>query len=179
GDGGCITTNDKELADRMRLVARHGEASKYIHTIFGTNSRLDALQAGLLSLRLTKLDEWNEQRRAAAEYYMDKLEGVGNLEMPIERDYGKTVYHLFILKSPDAPAIVEFLQENGVGSALYYPKSLHEQEVLQEIPGFVKPVLTVAEDSASKTFAIPCYPGITQEQLDEVVAGVKSFFGQK
>ena len=177
GDGGCITTDDDELAARMRLVSRHGEASKYIHTAIGTNSRLDALQAGLLSLRLAKLDEWNGQRRAAAEYYIEKLDGVGNMEFPVERDYGQTVYHLFILKSPDAPEIVNYLNENKIGSALYYPKSLHEQDVLLEIPGFVRPTLLVAEDSASKTFALPCYPGITREQQDEVIAAVKAYFG--
>ena len=177
GDAGCITTNDKDLADRMRLVARHGEAEKYVHVTFGTNSRLDALQAGLLSLRLTKLDEWNQQRRDAAEYYMDQLAGVGDIEMPVERDYGKGVYHLFIMKSAKAPEAVAALQRQQIGSALYYPHSLHEQDVLNELPGFVKPNLPVAEDSASKTFAVPCYPGITREQQDEVVAAVKAFYG--
>jgi len=176
GDGGCITTDDGKLADRMRLVARHGEAQKYVHTTFGTNSRLDALQAGLLSLRLIKLDEWNQQRRQAAEYYLEKLVDVGDLEMPVERDYGKGVYHLFILKSAKAPEAVSYLHEQGIGSALYYPKSLHEQEVLREIPNFKKPTLPVAEDSASKTFALPCYPGITQVQQDEVIEAVRTFY---
>jgi len=176
GDGGCITTDDTELADRMRLVARHGESQKYIHTAIGTNSRLDSLQAGLLSLRLAKLDEWNNQRRDAAAYYREALAGLGDLEMPVERDYGKSVYHLFILKSAQAPEVVAHLQGQDIGSALYYPTSLHEQEVLQKIPGFVKPSLPVAEDSASKTFALPCYPGITREQQDEVIAAVKGFF---
>jgi len=180
GDGGCITTDDTVLADRMRLVARHGEAQKYIHTAFGTNSRLDALQAGLLSLRLTKLDEWNNQRREAAAYYMQHLEqyfkGAGDLKMPIERDYGEMVYHLFILKSVHAKEIVSYLHSQDIGSALYYPKSLHEQEVLNKLPGFIRPTLPVAEDSASKTFALPCYPGITRAQQDEVLAALKRYF---
>ena len=176
GDGGCITTDNDELAARMRLVSRHGEASKYIHTAIGTNSRLDALQAGLLSLRLSKLDEWNSQRCIAAEYYMKELAGVGDLEFPVERDYGSSVYHLFILKHAQAPDIVAHLRENDIGSALYYPKSLHEQEVLEQIPGYAKPSLPVAEDSASKTFALPCYPGITRNQQDEVIACLRGYF---
>ncbi|MCL2680116.1 MAG: DegT/DnrJ/EryC1/StrS family aminotransferase [Coriobacteriia bacterium] len=176
GDGGCITTDDKELADRMRLVARHGEASKYLHTTFGVNSRLDALQAGLLSLRLAKLDEWNNQRREAAAYYRQHLAAITELELPVERDWGKMVYHLFVLKSARAPEIVAYLQQQGIGSALYYPKSLHEQDVLLKVPGFVRPSLPVAEDSASKTFALPCYPGITREQQDEVIAALGAFF---
>jgi dTDP-4-amino-4,6-dideoxygalactose transaminase len=176
GDGGCITTDDTELADRMRLVARHGESQKYIHTAIGTNSRLDALQAGLLSLRLTKLEQWNQQRRDAAAYYRDALADLDDLEFPLEHDYGKSVYHLFILKSAQAPDIVKHLQSCNIGSALYYPKSLHEQEVLLKIPSFVKPSLPVAEDCASKTFALPCYPGITRQQQDEVIAALRQFF---
>jgi dTDP-4-amino-4,6-dideoxygalactose transaminase len=134
------------------------------------------LQAGLLSLRLAKLDEWNNQRRSAAEYYMSELADFDGLELPVEKDFGDMVYHLFIIKHEDAPSIVKHLNGNGVGSALYYPKSLHEQEVLMEIPGFVKPVLPIAEGCASKTFAIPCYPGITKGQQDEVIATLKQFF---
>lgn len=173
GDGGCITTNSDEIAERVRLIAGHGMPKKYIHTAFGVNSRLDALQAGLLSLRLTKLDEWNEQRRAAAAYYNEQLAGVGDLEFPVEAADMKHIYHLYILKSAKAPEIMEALHERGIGAALYYPFSLHQQECFKELPGYVMPSLPVAEDSANKTFAIPCYPGITREQQDEVIAALK------
>ena len=173
GDGGCITTNDDALAERCRLIAGHGMPKKYVHTTFGVNSRLDALQAGLLSLRLTKLDEWNDQRRAAAEYYNEQLQGVGDIEFPVEREFAKHIYHLYILKSKIAPQVMEQLHERGIGSALYYPFSLHQQECFKEMPGYVEPSLPVAEDSANETFAIPCYPGITREQQDEVIAALK------
>ncbi|MBK5210893.1 MAG: DegT/DnrJ/EryC1/StrS family aminotransferase [Coriobacteriia bacterium] len=176
GDGGCITTDSQEIADRCRLIAAHGSAKKYIHSDFGVNSRLDALQAGLLSLRLTKLDEWNDQRRAAAHYYSEQLAGVGDIEFPREASYAEPVYHLYILKSQSAPEAMKALQARGIGSALYYPLSLHEQECFEKLEGWVKPSLPVAEDAANKTFAIPCYPGITKEQQDEVVAALKEIY---
>lgn len=178
GDGGCITTNDDAVAERCRLIAGHGMPQKYMHTEFGVNSRLDALQAGLLSLRLTKLDEWNAQRRAAADYYMEQLAGVGDIEFPRTEEGCVPIYHLFILKSVHAPKVMEMLHDKGIGAALYYPLSLHEQECFKKLDGWVKPSLPVAEDSANKTYAIPCYPGITRAQQDEVITAVREIYAE-
>lgn len=176
GDGGCITTNDDELAARVRLMASHGSTKVYHHADFGVNSRLDALQAGLLSLRLTKLDEWNAQRAKAAAFYERELAGVGDLKLPKVEEGNTHIYHLFILKSERAVELMDFLRSKDIGASLYYPMSLHEQECFNLLPNFEKPSLPVAEDCASKTVAIPCFPGITQDQLDEVAAAVKEFF---
>lgn len=176
GDGGCITTDDKELADRARLLATHGMPEKYLHTEFGTNSRLDALQAGILSVKLPHLDRWNTERRDAAKYYDAALEGIGDLEMPVEREYGEMVYHLYILKSDRAHDVVGALGEAGIGSAIYYPLALHKQKCFETIPGWEVPSLPVAEASEDHTFALPCFPGITREQQDQVIAVVKSVF---
>ena len=176
GDGGCLTTDDKELADRCRLIANHGMPEKYIHTDFGTNSRLDALQAGLLSARLTKLDEWNQQRADAAAHYDEELAGIGDLVTPYVDPDGTHIYHLYILKTDKAVQLQEFLGSKSIGSALYYPLSLHEQKCFDLLDGYVKPDLPVAEECANATIAIPCYPGITRAQQDEVIAAVKEFF---
>lgn len=176
GDGGCITTDNDEVAARCRLIAGHGMPVKYFHTEFGVNSRLDALQAGLLSLRLTKLDEWNDQRSAAADYYDEHLAGIGDLKTPVVDPDGKAIYHLYILKTDSAQELMDFLQARHIGAALYYPVSLHEQECFTKLEGYVKPSLPVAEECAGKTVAIPCYPGMTKEQQDEVIAAVKEFF---
>jgi dTDP-4-amino-4,6-dideoxygalactose transaminase len=176
GDGGCITTDDKKLADRCNLVAKHGMPVKYKHVTFGTNSRLDALQAGLLSLRLTKLDEWNAQRAHAAAYYDKELYGVGDLIAPHKEEFSSHIYHLYILKTDRAVELQEYLVGNGIGSALYYPMSLHEQECFDHLPGFTRPSLPVAEGCSNKTVAIPAYPGISEEQLAEVVCAIKAFF---
>jgi dTDP-4-amino-4,6-dideoxygalactose transaminase len=171
GDGGIITTDDADLAAKCRKLANHGTSRKYYHDAFGTNSRLDALQAAILLVKLPHLDAWNAERRAAAAVYDELLADTG-LELPIARDYGDCVYHLYIAKAADAAQadkVIAALTEAGIGTALYYPLCLHEQEALATLAGWVKPFLPVAESCDGRTFALPAFPGIVREQQDEVV----------
>lgn len=180
GDGGIITTDDAELAARARKLASHGTSKKYYHDAFGTNSRLDTLQAAILSVKLPHLDRWNAERRAAAAVYGELLSGVAGLELPVMRDYGEAVYHLFIVKAESAEAaerIMTAMKEEGIGTALYYPVALHEQDAFATIEGWVRPSLPVAESCDARTFALPCFPGITRAQQEEVVAAVKGALG--
>lgn len=180
GDGGIITTNDADLAAKARKLASHGTTKKYFHDTFGTNSRLDALQAAILLVKLPHLDRWNAERRAAAAVYDEQLAGVSGLELPVMRDYGDAVYHLYIVKAEsadEASRLMGALSEAGIGTALYYPLALHEQEVFTSQPGYAKPSLPVAESCDARTFAIPCFPGITREQQDEVVSVLKGALG--
>jgi dTDP-4-amino-4,6-dideoxygalactose transaminase len=171
GDGGCITTDDEALALKARKLAAHGTTKKYFHDTFGANSRLDALQAAILLAKLPHLDEWNGQRRAAAAVYNELLAGVQGLSLPEVRSYGDPVYHLYVVKSDKADKVMAALGAAGIGTALYYPLALHEQEVFTKQPGYVPPALPVAESCDARTFALPCFPGITREQI-ECVAGV-------
>ncbi len=173
GDGGCVTTDDAELAAAMRKIAAHGSSVKYYHDTFGVNSRLDALQAAILLVKLPHLDEWNQQRRDAAALYDELLAGVRDIELPVVRDYGDAVYHLYIVKSSRADEVMEALKAEGVGTALYYPLALHEQEALTLREGFSAPSLPVAESCDARTFALPAFPGITREQVETVAAIVK------
>ena len=173
GDGGCITTDDDVLAAAARKLAAHGTTKKYFHDTLGVNSRLDTLQAAILSVKLPHLDTWNGQRRTAAALYNELLAEVDGIELPVERAYGEMVYHLYIVKSDSADKIMAALGDAGIGTALYYPLALHEQEVFTKREGFVAPSLPVAESCDGKTFALPCFPGITREQQEEVVAVVK------
>jgi dTDP-4-amino-4,6-dideoxygalactose transaminase len=175
GDGGMITTDDEDLAKAVRKLANHGTTKKYFHDTFGANSRLDALQAGILSVKLPHLDEWNAQRRAAAAVYDELLAGVAGLELPVARGYGDAVYHLYIVKARSAESatrVMGALGEAGIGTALYYPLALHEQEVFTKT-GAPVPSLPVAESCDACTFALPCFPGITSGQQAEVVRAVK------
>ncbi len=169
GDGGMVTTDDKAIADACRKLANHGSSRKYYHEAFGVNSRLDALQAAILLVKLPHLDAWNAQRRAAAEVYDELLAGVEGIELPVTRDYGVPVYHLFIVKSEHAETIMDALQAAGIGTALYYPLALHEQECFESVEGFVKPSLPEVESCDMRTFALPCFPGITRAQQEEIV----------
>ena len=177
GDGGCITTDDDEIAAKARKLAAHGTSKKYFHDALGVNSRLDALQAGILLVKLPHLDEWNAQRRAAAAVYDELLDGVEGLELPVAREYGEMVYHLYIVKSDRADDVMAALKADGIGTALYYPLALHEQEAFTNREGYVQPTLPVAESCDGKTFALPCFPGISRAQQEEVVRVVKSVLG--
>jgi dTDP-4-amino-4,6-dideoxygalactose transaminase len=175
GDGGIITTDDAELAAKCRKMASHGTSRKYYHDAFGTNSRLDALQAAILLVKLPHLDEWNAQRAAAAAVYDSLLADCG-LETPVTRDHGDAVYHLYILKAAsagEAETVMAALGEAGIGTALYYPLCLHEQDAMATLPGWERPSLPVAESCDGRTFALPCFPGITRQQQEEVVRVVK------
>jgi dTDP-4-amino-4,6-dideoxygalactose transaminase len=174
GDGGIITTDDEELAKAARKMASHGSSKKYYHDTFGTNSRLDSLQAGILSVKLPYLDGWNAQRAAAAAVYNELLVDSG-LELPVTREFGEAVFHLYIVKAESeerAASVISALGEAGIGTALYYPLALHEQEVFGR-NGIAVPSLPVAESCDNRTFALPAFPGITRAQQEEVVAVVK------
>ncbi len=180
GDGGIITTDDEELAARARKLASHGTTKKYFHDTFGVNSRLDAIQAAILLVKLPHLDRWNAERRAAAAIYDELIDGVAGLELPIARDYGEPVYHLYIVKAKDtetAERVMGALAAAGIGTALYYPLALHEQAAFSTVPGYVRPSLPVAESCDGRTFALPCFPGITREQQELVASVVKGALG--
>jgi dTDP-4-amino-4,6-dideoxygalactose transaminase len=176
GDGGMITTSDGELAAKCRKLASHGTSKKYFHDAFGQNSRLDALQAGILSVKLPHLDKWNAERRKAAKAYTKLLDGCG-LELPEERSYGEAVYHLYIVKAKSdrqAERLMAHLKEMGIGTALYYPLALHEQEAFTQDGGYTQPHLPVAESCDARTFALPCFPGITLDQIEFVVDALET-----
>ncbi|MBA4370544.1 MAG: hypothetical protein C0418_03070 [Coriobacteriaceae bacterium] len=177
GDGGMIVTDDEALAATTRKLAGHGTTKKYFHDTFGTNSRLDALQAAILSVKLPHLDGWNAQRREGAAVYDELLAGAPGLELPVSREYGDAVYHLYVAKAASAALagkVMAALGEAGIGTALYYPLALHEQEVFMKQSGYMQPSLPVAESCDGATFALPCFPGITRDQIEEVVRVVRA-----
>lgn len=176
GDGGIITTDDAELAAKCRKLAAHGTSKKYYHDAFGTNSRLDAIQAAILLVKLPHLDGWNAERRAAAAVYSELLADAKGLELPVAHDFGDAVYHLYIVKTESAESaekVMGALKDAGIGTALYYPLALHEQEALATLKDWEKPSLPVAESCDNRTFALPAFPGITREQIEEVARVVK------
>ncbi len=174
GDGGCLTTDDDEIAAKARKLAAHGTSKKYFHDALGVNSRLDALQAAILLVKLPHLDTWNAQRREAAALYNELLAGTPDLELPVTREYGDAVFHLYIVKSTRAAEVMDALKEAGIGTALYYPLALHEQDAFTNRDDYVKPSLPVAESCDGVTFALPAYPGIAREQIEEVARVVRS-----
>jgi dTDP-4-amino-4,6-dideoxygalactose transaminase len=164
-----ITKLEAAITDKTKAIM-------YYHDAFGTNSRHDAIQAAIMLVKLPHLDGWNAERRAAAAAYGELLAGVEGLELPVARDFGDSVYHLYIVKtatSATADKVIGALKDAGIGTALYYPLALHEQEALATLKEWEKPSLPVAESCDNCTFALPAFPGITAEQIQEVAAVVK------
>lgn len=171
GDGGMVTTGDAALAAKMRKVANHGTSRKYFHDALGINSRLDALQAAILLVKLPHLDAWNEARRRAAAVYDELLAGVDGLRLPVTRAYGDSAIHLYVVRSPRRAEVMEALKAEGIAGAVYYPLSLHLQEAYRDL-GYSEGDLPVAEAADDETFAVPCFPGITRAQQEAVARTV-------
>ena len=124
GDGGAIVTNDEQLAKRMRMIANHGRLAKYDHEFEGRNSRLDGLQAAILSVKLKHLETWTERRIELANEYLEGLAMVPGLRLPRRREYARQVYHLFVIRTEERDELKSFLAERGIQTGIHYPKAL-------------------------------------------------------
>ena len=173
GDGGLVATNDTVLAERVRMLAFHGSRDKVDFDFVGYNSRLDELQAGMLRIFLTHLDEWNQGRREAAVRYAEL--GLGELvELP--QDDPAHIYHLFVCRSPERDRIRASLTEAGIASATYYTTGLHLQPALRFL-GYEAGVLPETERAGQETFSVPLWPGIPVDVQERVVETVRSAVG--
>src|SRR5215208_4240815 len=175
GDGGMVLTNDPKLAERMRMLRTHGWKKKYYSEEVGYNSRLDALQAAILQAKLPHVDSWNEKRREIAQCYSEKLGALG-VTVPVECDWGRHVYHLYIIRSDRRPALQAFLKEKGIASEVYYPLPPHLSTPCRKF-GYQEGDFPNAESASRETLALPLYPELTVEQQDEVIATVTEFVG--
>jgi dTDP-4-amino-4,6-dideoxygalactose transaminase len=175
GDGGMIVTDDADLAAKAKKTASHGTSKKYFHDAMGVNSRLDALQAAILLEKLPHLDDWNARRRAAAAVY-DELLADSGLGLPVTRDYGEAVYHLYVVRSPERDRIMSALKDAGIGTAIYYPRALHQQEVFDHL-GYADGDFPVVEAAQEEVFAIPLFPEITREQQERVAEVIRGAVG--
>ncbi|MCB0119470.1 MAG: DegT/DnrJ/EryC1/StrS family aminotransferase [Anaerolineales bacterium] len=176
GDGGMAVTNDPALAERMRMLRAHGWKKKYYSEEVGYNSRLDAMQAAILQAKLPHLDSWNEKRRELSARYTELLAPLG-IAVPVEREWAKHVYHLYIIRTSKRDELQAFLKEKGIASEVYYPLPPHLAEPCREF-GYKEGDFPHAEKAAKETLALPLYPELTFAQQDEVIAAVKEFTGK-
>src|SRR5438094_10263821 len=128
GDGGCITTNDAVLAEKLRMLRNHGEKSKYVHDFVGYNFRFNEIQAAIGRVELRNVDNLNEHRRDVAARYNDRLEGV--VQIPPERPWARAVYHMYVIRTEQRDALAEFLKEKGIGTGINYPIVNHQQHAI-------------------------------------------------
>jgi dTDP-4-amino-4,6-dideoxygalactose transaminase len=175
GDGGLVTTSDSAVVERIRRLRNYGERTKYEHVVKGVNSRLDALQAAFLSVKLRHLPAWNEARSRHADAYAAELDGVGDLALQQRSDSSTHVYHLFIVETERRDALREHLSERGVQTGIHYPIPIHRQQAYAdlELPAGSFPV---AERLARQTLSLPMYPELTSEQIGAVTGAIREFF---
>ena len=179
GDGGLLTTDDGELAERVRVLRNYGQRRKYEHVAIGGNRRLDTLQAAVLRVKLRRLDAWNEARRRHAAAYARLLAGTG-LTLPTTRADVEPVHHLYVVQAPDRDRLLGLLQERGVGAGLHYPVPIHLQEAYRD-RGLGPGAFPVTEAAAARVLSLPMFPELTGAQIErvaEVLQGATSGAGR-
>lgn len=178
GDAGAIVTQDAELADRMAMFARHGGLVKGEHTIEGINSRMDGIQAAILSVKLRYLIHWTEQRRACAAKYAERLSGLLGVELPMPCDGVEHVWHLYVICLDQRTELADFLAHRGVQTVINYPRALPYLPCYESM-GHTKDDFPVASTMQNRVLSLPIYPEISEAQIDQVTNAVFEFFGNK
>jgi dTDP-3-amino-3,4,6-trideoxy-alpha-D-glucose transaminase len=176
GDGGAISGMDAASLELARRLANHGQSARYEHREVGTNSRLDALQAAVLNLRLRTLDEDNAARRRWGALYGEGLAGVGDLRLPVDRAGDEPVFHQMTVATARRDALQSFLAGQGVGSSVHYPSPLHRQAAMAAlVPD--PPALPHAERAAREVLCLPMFAELTEPEVQEAIAAVRAFYG--
>lgn len=172
GDAGLILTNNKSVAEKLRILRNQGNENKYYHLVLGRNNRLDALQAVVLDIKLKYLDSWNKSRSEVARYYNRNLAGL-NIKLPFVPDYTSHIYHQYTLRASGASnKFMDYLQEKGIDSRVFYPVPLHLQKCFKYL-GYKRGDFLQAELAAKQVFTLPIWPELTAEEKDYIVQAVK------
>ncbi len=175
GEGGAVTTNDAELARKVAMVRDHGQSKKYYHDVEGYNGRLDSMQAGMLRVKLKHLANWNEQRRASARAYDELLKGMGgSVVTPHQSSLAKSVYHLYVIRSPFRDELQKHLTEAGIGTGIHYPIPVHLQTAYASF-GWKKGDFPETEEAADQILSLPMFAGLTPDQQKRVRDVVAEF----
>jgi len=175
GDGGMIVTNNDELAKLAKSYRVHGASKKYHYDYIGYNSRLDTLQAAILSVKLKYIDEAIKKREKVAKLYMEGLKDIEGVRLPKLKGNQKQVFYVFNILAENRDGLAEHLSKNEIGYSIYYPMPLHLQKAFQYL-GYKKGAFPVAEKVSESIIALPIYPEISQEEIEYVCQTIKSFY---
>ncbi|MDR1966832.1 MAG: DegT/DnrJ/EryC1/StrS family aminotransferase [Synergistaceae bacterium] len=178
GDAGMVASQSDTLADRVASLRVHGSPSSYFHGEVGINSRMDAIQAAILRVRLRHVETWTEERREAARRYgllFAERGLLGHVSLPEETAGNRHTYHQYVVRVPRRDELQKFLAERGIASRVYYPLALHLQPCFSYL-GYEKGALPVAEKLTEEVLALPMFPELTTEEQERVVAGIAEFF---
>lgn len=178
GEGGAVTTNDEKIVQKVMMLRDHGQARKYYHDFEGYNGRLDAIQTGILRVKLKHLSDWNEKRRQKAYRYNEMFGQIDSLILPYEPSRTKGVYHLYIVRVQKREELQKYLSERGVATGLHYPIPLHLQKAYGGL-GHIEGSFPVTEKVGKEILSLPMFPQITEDQQDEVVNRIKEFISAR
>lgn len=173
GDAGVVTTNDKELADKIRILRNYGSDKKYHNLYKGVNSRLDELQAGLLRVKLLHLDKWNDDRKRIAKLYMDGIKN-SKIILPYVPEYTEPNWHLFIIRTDKRDEFQNYLKDNGIETLIHYPIPMHLQKAYEDL-GFKKGDFQLAEKIADTVVSLPIWYGMRDEQIEYVIEKINKW----
>lgn len=174
GDGGCVVTNNKELADKVRALGNYGSDYKYHHIYQGNNSRLDEMQAAFLRVKLPHLDRWNEDRRKTAKRYLTEIHNPQIILPPMaEEDYDHS-YHVFVVRCKDRDRLEGYLHEHGIATVKHYPVPMHLQGAYEKL-GLKQGDFPIAEEISDTVLSLPMYYGMTEEEVEKVIECVNQY----
>ena len=174
GDGGMIVTNDDEIHEKVRMIANHGSKVRYVHERLGMNSRLDALQAAILNVKIKYIDEWNNKRIQNAKLYSERLKDVKQVITPTYPEYSKHIFHQYTIKVENRDDLQKFLTSKNIPTAIHYPVPLHLQPAFR---GFAEEgSLPYAEEAAKKVLSLPMHPDLEIEEIDYITNLIKEFY---
>jgi len=177
GDGGMVVTQRDDIATRLRRLRVHGGLKTYYHEEVGYNSRLDALQAAILSAKMVSLSSWSSARRKNAAYYDKAFADLDDVRTPTIDPANESIYNQYTLRVARRDDLQSHLKEKGIGSAIYYPLSLHLQPCFEYL-GYKRGAFPESERATREVISLPVYPELQQSQLDEVIDAVRGFYGR-
>ncbi|HVB56379.1 MAG TPA: DegT/DnrJ/EryC1/StrS family aminotransferase [Candidatus Acidoferrales bacterium] len=174
GEGGAVTTNDAEMARKIRMLRDHGQSKKYYHDIEGYNGRLDSIQAGILTVKLRHLAEWNRKRQRAAQQYNEMFSSIEGVLVPFEPEWSRAVYHLYVIRVQDRATLQKHVAEAKIDTGIHYPFPLHLQKAYGNF-GYKPGDFPTTEKVASEILSLPMYPQLSSADIGRVVQSVTEF----
>jgi dTDP-4-amino-4,6-dideoxygalactose transaminase len=174
GDGGLVTTNREDIAQKIKALRDHGQNPRYFYKIIGGNFRLDGIQGAVLNVKLRYLDRWNEKRKQNAALY-DSLLGDSPVKTPIISADNASIYHQYTITTPERDKLQQFLAENNIGSAIFYPKPLHLQDCFSDL-GYRPGDLPIAEQLCKEVLSLPIYSELATDQIEYVAKTVRKYY---
>lgn len=174
GDAGAVVSKDASFIKKVAQIANHGRAEHYYHEVEGLNSRMDAFQAGVLRIRLTRLDSWNDRRRSIAEAYNKAIVPHKYLEHPHIEPFAKHVFHLYCVQTPFRDSLITYLKDRKIGHGVYYPLPLHLQPAYSYL-GYKKGDFPISERISERILALALHPGMSDSDVSDVCLALKSF----